>query len=52
MYLGEFINKYRKENNLTMQDLANKCNLSKAYISMLENNFIPSNTGKKSLLPF
>lgn len=47
MYLGEFINKYRKENNLTMQDLANKCNLSKAYISMLENNFIPSNTGKK-----
>lgn len=47
MFLGEYINKYRKENNLTMQDLANKCNLSKGYISMLENNFIPSNTGKK-----
>lgn len=47
MFLGEYINWYRTENKLTMQDLANKCKLSKGYISMLENNFIPTNTGKK-----
>lgn len=47
MFLGEYIKKYRKDNNLTMQDFAHKCNLSKGYISMLENNFIPTNTGKR-----
>ena len=29
-----------------MKELADKCNLSKGYISMLENNFKPTNTGK------
>ncbi len=46
MLLGEYISNYRKENNLSMKELSEKCNLSKGYISMLENNFKPSNTGK------
>ena len=46
MLLGEYISDYRKENNLSMKELADKCNLSKGYISMLENNFKPTNTGK------
>lgn len=36
MKLGELVNDYRKRNKLTMQDFANKANLSKGYISMLE----------------
>ena len=47
MTLGEFISDYRKEHKLSMQALADKSNLSKGYISMLENNFIPTNTNKK-----
>lgn len=46
MLLGEYISDYRKENKLSMKELADKCNLSKGYISMLENNFKPTNTGK------
>lgn len=47
MQLGEFINQYREKQNLSMKELADQCGLSKGYISMLENNFKPSNTGKK-----
>lgn len=47
MNLGELIKVYREENKLTSQELADKCLLSKGYISMLENNFKPSNTGKE-----
>lgn len=47
MTLGEFIKKYREDNNnMSMQVLADKCGLSKGYISMFENNFIPNNTNK------
>lgn len=50
MKLGEIIKKYRLENNLTTAELATKCNLSKGYISMLENNFKPSGR-KKDITP-
>lgn len=50
MKLGEIIKKYRLENNLTTAELATKCNLSKGYISMLENNFKPSGR-KKDIMP-
>lgn len=49
MYLGELIYKYRKENNITMQQFADKSGLSKAYISMLEKNKHPQS--KRNLIP-
>lgn len=39
MKLSNVIKKYRTNNNLTIEELANRCSLSKGYISMLENNF-------------
>lgn len=40
MKLSEVIKKYRIDNNnMTVEELANRCGLSKGYISMLENNF-------------
>lgn len=50
MRLGEIIKHYRVENNLTTEQLALKCGLSKGYISMLENNFKPSGR-KKDITP-
>lgn len=50
MRLGEIIKRYRVENNLTTEQLALKCGLSKGYISMLENNFKPSGR-KKDITP-
>lgn len=47
MKLSELIKTYRKENKLTMQTFADKSGLSKGYISMLENDFKPTNTNKK-----
>lgn len=47
MRLGEIIKKYREEHNISMQELADRCGLSKGYISMLENDFVPSSTKKK-----
>lgn len=38
MKIGEFLNIYRKEHGLSMEELANRCCLSKAYISKLEAN--------------
>jgi transcriptional regulator with XRE-family HTH domain len=38
MNLSQFIKTYRKSNNMTMQELAEKAGLSKGYISMLEND--------------
>ena len=46
MKLSDFIKDYRVKNKLTSQQLADKCDLSKGYISMLENNFKPRNTHK------
>lgn len=45
MELGRIIRKYREENGLSMDDLAQRCNLSKGYISMLEKG-INYRTGK------
>lgn len=50
MRLGEIIKRYRVENNITTEQLALKCGLSKGYISMLENNFKPSGR-KKDITP-
>lgn len=50
MNLSEIIKEYRKENKLTMQELADRCGLSKGYISMLENKFKPTGR-KKDIVP-
>lgn len=41
MELQDFIKKYRKEKHLTMQEFADRCGLSKGYISMLESGKHP-----------
>lgn len=38
MHLGEVIKKYRTNHVMSMQAFADKCNLSKGYIAMLEHN--------------
>lgn len=38
MTLGEIVKKYREDNSLSMDAFAQRCSLSKGYISMLENN--------------
>ena len=45
MKLGEWLKMYRARHNMTMQDLANACGFSKAYIGMLEKGVNPT-TGK------
>ena len=45
MKLGDWLKAYRARNNMTMQDLANACGFSKAYIGMLEKGINPT-TGK------
>ena len=46
MELKTFINSYRAEHNLTMEQFAKSASLSKGYISMLEKGYNP-HTGKK-----
>lgn len=46
MNLSEIIKKYRSENHLSMDELAKRCDLSKGYISMLENQSKPSGRTK------
>ena len=41
--LGEKIKKYRKENNISQQDLATKLGISRATLSYYENNLIEPN---------
>lgn len=41
MELKTFINSYRTEHNLTMEQFAKSASLSKGYISMLEKAIIP-----------
>lgn len=41
MTLGEMIKNYRNEHDMSMDDFAKVSGLSKAYISMLENNKNP-----------
>lgn len=43
MTLPNLVKTYRKQNNLTMQEFADRCGLSKAYISMLEKGKHPQN---------
>lgn len=38
MHLGEVIKKYRADHGMSMQAFADKCDLSKGYIAMLERN--------------
>ena len=38
MKIGEFLSVYRKKHSLSMEELAGRCGLSKAYISKLEAN--------------
>lgn len=45
MTIGELIKQYLKQTGQTYQQLADKCNVSKAYISMLVNGKNPK-TGK------
>lgn len=45
MKLGEWLKAYRNKHNMTMQDLANACGFSKAYIGILEKGVNPT-TGK------
>lgn len=45
MRLSEIIKTFREANNLSMDDMAQRCNTSKPYISMLENEK-NSKTGK------
>lgn len=45
MKLGEWLKMYRTRHNMTMQDLANACGFSKAYVGMLEKG-VNSTTGK------
>ena len=46
MELKTFINSYRTEHNLTMEQFAKSASLSKGYISMVEKGYNPQ-TGKK-----
>ena len=46
MEMKTFINSYRTEHNLTMEQFAKSASLSKGYISMLEKGYNPQ-TGKK-----
>lgn len=43
MKIGEIIKNYRLDNKLTMQEFADKTELSKAYISMIEKGYHPQN---------
>lgn len=43
MTLGDIVKQYRIDNDISMKEFANRCSLSKGYISMLENNINPRN---------
>lgn len=49
MELGALIKQYREEHSLTMQQFADRCHLSKSYVSMLEKGRHPQN--KRLLIP-
>ena len=46
MELKTFINSYRTEHNLTMEQFAKSASLSKGYISMLEKGYNPQTVKK------
>lgn len=43
MTLGDLVKKHRVKYNISMEEFAKMCDLSKGYISMLENNTNPRN---------
>ena len=43
MTLGDIIKEYREKHNISMDEFSKISNLSKGYISMLENNTNPRN---------
>ncbi len=43
MTLGDIVRQHRKNLGISMYDFAEKCGLSKGYISMIENNVNPIN---------
>ncbi len=49
MTLQDAIKKYRKEHDLTMQEFASRCGLSKGYISMLESGKHPQS--RRAIVP-
>ncbi|MBQ6609251.1 MAG: helix-turn-helix transcriptional regulator [Oscillospiraceae bacterium] len=49
MDLDQIIRTFREENNLSMQEFADRCALSKGYISMLEKGHHPQS--QRSLVP-
>lgn len=49
MELKTFINSYRTEHNLTMEQFAKSASLSKGYISMLEKGYNPQT--EKKIIP-
>ena len=49
MELKTFINSYRTEHNLTMEQFAKLVSLSKGYISMLEKGYNPQT--RKKIIP-
>ena len=49
MELKTFINSYRTEHNLTMEQFAKSASLSKGYISMLEKGYNPQT--RKKIIP-
>lgn len=49
MELKQFINSYRIEHNLTMEQFAKSASLSKGYISMLEKGYNPQT--RKKIIP-
>lgn len=49
MKLSELIKKYRSKNHLTIQEFADRANLSKGYISQLENEYSFSKGGTRMI---
>lgn len=49
MYIGEIIKRFRKENGITQQTFADKCGVSKSYISLLESG--KSSRSNESIVP-
>lgn len=43
MTLGEIIKQYRSEHGYSMLEFANRCGISKQYVSFLEKNMNPKN---------
>ena len=43
MTLGNIVKQYRADNDLSMDEFARRCSLSKGYISMIENGINPRN---------